>query len=66
MRYSLRRALSLDSVDGCTHNPGRSEADAKAWASTRDDKSGRGGSQVRQFGLCSASIAPVFREYLPC
>src|ERR1700726_4284244 len=21
MRYSLRRALSLDSVDGCTHNP---------------------------------------------
>jgi len=23
MRYSLRRALSLDSVDGCTHNPTR-------------------------------------------
>jgi hypothetical protein len=21
MRYSLRRAMSLDSVDGCTHNP---------------------------------------------
>ncbi len=21
MRYSLRHALSLDSVDGCTHNP---------------------------------------------
>jgi hypothetical protein len=21
MRYSWRRALSLDSIDGCTHNP---------------------------------------------
>jgi len=21
LRYSLRRAVSLDSVDGCTHNP---------------------------------------------